>query len=112
MAVLVVDDPIREAGVFSPPASGHDRSSTSPSGRVQSMSYDPEACKAIWLASEPIRASATTVTSLRRWTDSNAQVTGDIAAVWASLPSHASTIAIAASSRQTIRVHVDGSVPK
>ncbi len=55
------------------------------------MSDDPEAGKAIWLASEPIPASATTVTSLRRWTDSNAQVTGDTVAVWASLPSHAST---------------------
>jgi hypothetical protein len=42
------------------------------------MNDNPEARKAIWSASEPIPASATTMTTLRRWADSNALVTGDI----------------------------------
>jgi hypothetical protein len=55
------------------------------------MNENPEACNEIWLASGPAPASATTAKSPRWGAESNALTTGIVVAVWALLPSHAST---------------------
>jgi hypothetical protein len=54
---------------------GHGTAGNGPSGRVRNMDDRPEARNAIWLASERVPASATTMTSPRRWADWNAMVT-------------------------------------
>lgn len=55
------------------------------------MNDNPEAFSAIWLASEIMPASATTMTSVRLWAALNALITGSMVAVSALLPSNAST---------------------
>jgi hypothetical protein len=55
------------------------------------MNDSPEACRAIWLASEIIPASATTVTSVSWWAALKALITGSMVAVSALLPSKASS---------------------
>ena len=56
------------------------------------MNDNPAACRATWLASEIIPASATTVTSDSWWAALKALITGSIVAVSALLPSNASTV--------------------
>jgi hypothetical protein len=58
---------------------------------VPRMNESPETCSAIWLASEIIPASATTVTSVNWWAVLNALMTGSMVAVSALVPSKAST---------------------
>jgi hypothetical protein len=60
---------------FSAPVDGHGRAGNGPSGRVRNMDDRPEARNPIWSASERVPASAATMTSPRRWADSNALVT-------------------------------------
>jgi hypothetical protein len=60
--------------------------------RVPRKNDNPAACSAIWLASEIIPASATTVTSVRWWAVLNALMTGSMVAVSALLPSKACTV--------------------
>ncbi len=60
--------------------------------RVPRMNDNLAACKATWLASEIIPASATTVTSVRLWALLKALMTGSMVAVSALLPSNASTV--------------------
>ena len=56
------------------------------------MNDNPAACNAVWLASEIIPASATTVTSVRSWAVLKALMTGSMVAVSALLPSNAATV--------------------
>ena len=60
--------------------------------RVPRMNDNPAACRATWLASEIIPASATTVTSVSWWAVLKALMTGSMVAVSALLPSNASTV--------------------
>jgi hypothetical protein len=60
--------------------------------RVPRMNDNPAACRATWLASEIMPASATTVTSVSWWAALNALITGSTVAVSALLPSNASTV--------------------
>src|SRR5271167_408017 len=72
--------------------SRHSRTTSGTKGmRVPRMNESPEACSAIWLASEIIPASATTVTSVNWWAVLNALMTTSMVAVSALLPSKAST---------------------
>jgi hypothetical protein len=45
VAVLVVDDPLRDAAGLSAQVDGPGRASTGPSGRVPGMNDNPEACR-------------------------------------------------------------------
>ena len=56
------------------------------------MNDRPAASIAFWFASEIIPASATTVTSGRRWAAMNFSMTGSMVLVSARLPSKAETI--------------------
>ena len=56
------------------------------------MNDSPAASIAFWFASEIMPASATTVTSGRRWAAMNASMTGSIVLVSAMFPSNADTI--------------------
>ena len=60
--------------------------------RVPRMNDNPAACSAIWLASEIIPASATTVTSVSWCVDLKVLMIGSIVAVSARLPSKAATV--------------------
>ena len=55
------------------------------------MNESPTACRATWLASDIIPASATTVTSVRLWAVLKLLTTGTMVAVSALLPSNAAT---------------------
>ena len=73
--------------------SRHSRTTSGRCGiRVPKMNDNPAACRATWLASEIIPASATTVTSDSWWAALKALITGSIVAVSALLPSNASTV--------------------